>query len=48
MSLNLNVLYLLVSFASDVNFGFVTFINDVILEAIECRSVSRYRRLRAK
>ena len=44
--LTLNVLYLLVSFDSDVNFGFVTFINDVILDAIERRGVSRYRRLR--
>ena len=46
--LTLNVLYLLVSFDSDVNFGFVTFINDVILDAIERRGVSRYRRLRVK
>ena len=44
--LTLNVLYLNVSFDSDVNFGFITFINDVILDAIERRGVSRYMRLR--
>ena len=48
LSLTLNVLYLLVSFDGEVNFGLVTFINDVILDAIERRGVSRYRRLRVK
>ena len=44
--LTLNVLYLLVSFDSDVNLSFVTFINDIILDAMERCGVLRYRRLR--
>ena len=46
ITLILNVLYFLASFDSDVNFGFVTFINDVISGAVKRRGVSRYRRLR--
>ena len=36
------------SFDSDINFGLVTFMNDVMLDAIERCGVLQYRRLKVK